>query len=178
MELKDCIKTRRSIRKFQSKPVLKEDIATLVETAIYAPSWKNSQVTRYYAVTNREIISQIAEGMPDYNKGATNTAPVLIISTVVRMRSGYTRTGEFDSPKGKGWQMYDCALSNSLFCLEAEEMGLGTVIMGIYPEETIEKALEIPETEEVISVIALGYPDEKPNMPKRKEVDAILKFVD
>ena len=178
MELKECMKARRSIRKFQAKSVSKEIIEKLVEMAIYAPSWKNSQVTRYYAVTNKDIIAKIVGGMPEYNVTATSTAPVLIISTVVRMRSGYNRQGEFDSSKGKGWQMYDCALSNSLFCLEAVEMGLGTVIMGIYPEELIAKELEIPETEEVISVIALGYADEEPNMPKRKDMDAILKYVD
>ena len=51
MEARECIKGRRSIRKYSDKPVDKALIEEIVETASYAPSWKHSQTIRYIAVT-------------------------------------------------------------------------------------------------------------------------------
>lgn len=178
MELLECIKERRSVRKFKSDKVSNEVLAEIAEAAKYAPSWKNTQVTRYYAISGEEMKDKIVECVPDFNKEATSTAPVIMVSTVIKMRSGYNREGETDTPKGKGWQMYDCGLSNMLFCLKAKELGLGTVIMGYYDEEKVSQAIGVPETEEVISIIALGYPDEEPVMPKRKGAEVILNIVD
>lgn len=48
--------------------------------------------------------------------------------------------------------------------------------MGIRDGEKIKEFLEIPETETVVSVIAVGYVKEQPPKPKRKEADDILKF--
>ena len=175
MELQNCIETRRSIRAFNDTNVSDEIIATLVDAAKYAPSWKNTQVTRYYAVKSADVKSKILDAMPDFNQPAYKSAPVIIISSVVKERSGYNRQGEFDSPKGKGWQMYDCGCSNMLFTLKANELGLGTVIMGLYDEAAIANIIDLPETEEIVSIIALGYYDAAPEMPKRKGSDIILK---
>ena len=47
--------------------------------------------------------------------------------------------------------------------------------MGVYDEEGITKALDLPDEEEIVALIALGYPDEQPVMPRRKELGVILK---
>ena len=177
MELKECVQQRRSIRKFKEEPVPSQTIEEMVKLATYAPSWKNSQAPRYYAVTDPKVIERVLEQVPDFNERIIRSAPVLMVSTVLRKRSGYNREGEFDTPKGKGWQMYDCGLSNMIFCLAATEQGLGTVIMGVYDEQGVTKALNLPEQEEIVALIALGYPDEQPVMPKRKELDVILKNI-
>lgn len=177
MELMTCIETRRSVRAFNEKPVADETLVSLVEAAKYAPSWKNTQVTRYYAVKDPVKRAALVAAMPDFNQPATSSAPVVIVSTVVKARSGYNRQGEFDTAKGKGWQMYDCGASNMLFALKANELGLGTVVMGYYDEEAVAKVIDLPETEEIVSVLALGYYDEMPEMPKRKGADMILKTI-
>lgn len=177
MELRDVIATRRSIRKFKEDEVETTVIDKLVSLAVYAPSWKNTQVTRYYAVRDLELKKRLAEAVPEFNRQAVMQAPVIMVATMVRERSGYNRNGEFDTSKENGWQMYDCGLSNMLFCLAANEEGLGTVIMGLYDESAIEDIVGIPPTEEVATVIALGYPDEMPDMPKRKGTDIILKII-
>ena len=51
MTAKDCIKGRRSIRKFKEQPIDRELLSEIIETASYAPSWKHTQITRYIAVT-------------------------------------------------------------------------------------------------------------------------------
>lgn len=60
MTAKECIKGRRSIRKFADTPVSRDVIADIVETASYAPSWKHTQITRYIAVEG-ELKDKIAD---------------------------------------------------------------------------------------------------------------------
>lgn len=177
MDIKDCIISRRSIRKFKPDAVSSEDIKSIIETATYAPSWKNSQVVRYYAVSAEDVKKEIIDLLPDLNKPAATLAPVIIVTTVIKNRSGYNRQGEAETKKGSGWQMYDCGMSNLLVCLAANDIGLGTVVMGYFDETAIGRLLEIPEAEEVSSVIAMGYPDETPMMPKRKGIDIVLKEI-
>lgn len=177
MELQNCIETRRSVRAFNDKPISDEALSQLVDAAKYAPSWKNTQVTRYYAVKSPDVKAKVVSALNERNHPAALSAPILIVCTVVKNHSGYTRDGKFDSAKGKGWQMYDCGLSNMLFTLKANELGLGSVIMGLYDEEKLSEAINVPDTEEVTSVIALGYYDEKPAMPPRKEIAVLLKLL-
>ena len=47
MEALECIKTRRSVRRFTEEPVTPEQVAEAVAAAAYAPSWKNTQIARY-----------------------------------------------------------------------------------------------------------------------------------
>ena len=51
MEFQKVIESRRSIRKYDAeKKVSEEQIREMIQAAIYAPSWKNSQTARYYCV--------------------------------------------------------------------------------------------------------------------------------
>ena len=59
MTAKDCIKERRSIRKFKAEPVDHALLSEIIETASYAPSWKHTQITRYIAVEG-ELKDKIA----------------------------------------------------------------------------------------------------------------------
>lgn len=55
MEFSQLIEERRSIRHYdESKKVTKEQIEEMVQAAIQAPSWKNSQTARYYAVLSED----------------------------------------------------------------------------------------------------------------------------
>ena len=57
----DCIKSRRSVRKFTEEKVPHEVLEQLVELARWAPSWKNTQIARYVAVEDKALINRIAE---------------------------------------------------------------------------------------------------------------------
>ena len=54
MEALECIKTRRSVRKFKEDIIPDEVIRELVELASYSPSWKNTQTIRYISVSDPE----------------------------------------------------------------------------------------------------------------------------
>ena len=176
MELGQCIEKRRSIRKFQKKEVAKELIREMIEAGIKAPSWKNSQVSRYYIVDTSERVKEFLPCLPVFNQDNVADAPVVIVSTVVKNRSGFERDGSYSTHLKDGWQYFDNGLQVQNICLKAYELGLGTIIMGIYDVDSVRKFFDIPETEEVVAVIGVGYPGIEPEVPKRKAFDDIVKF--
>lgn len=177
MNTLDCIKERRSIRKFKNEAISHEILEKLVSSASHSPSWKNSQIARYIMVETPEIKQKIADEMVSpFNQGHINSAPVLVVLSYVKNRSGFERDGSFSTSKGASWQMFDCGVAAQTFCLTAKDMGLGTVIMGLFDENKIAEFLNIPQTQEIGCIIALGYPDETPEMPKRKMVEELISY--
>ena len=105
MEALECIKTRRSVRKFTEEAVSREQMAEVVAAAAYAPSWKNTQTARYNFVTDKEKIARLASDcMMDfaYNQKTASHAPALVILTTITGRSGFERDGSFSTSKGTG----------------------------------------------------------------------------
>ena len=164
------------IRKYQAKPVEPEKIRQMIQAAILAPSWKNSQVTRYYVAQSEEALQKLREALPEFNRNNTKDAPVLIVSTIVKGRSGYNVDGTASNELEDGWGCYDCGMQNMNLLLKATELGLGTLVMGIRDAGKLKEVFEIPEEEIVVSVIGVGYADVDPEMPKRKSVDETAKF--
>lgn len=174
----ECIKGRRSIRKFKDIPVSHELISSIVETASYAPSWKHSQIVRYIAIEGtlkHKIATECTDLFPN-NGCIMDQAAALIAVTVIKGRCGYERDGSFTTPRKDTWQMYDAGVASEAFCLAAYEQGIGSVIMGIFDEAKIASYLGIPENMELIAIIPIGYPDEAPAAPKRKSVTDLLSF--
>lgn len=177
MNITECIKTRRSIRRYKADPVDHSIIESVVSSASYSPSWKNTQITRYIAVEDRSILSQIADKYtPDYNSNIIRQAPVLIAVTFIKGRCGYERDGSFTTKKGDRWQMFDVGAACQSFCLAAWDKGLGTVIMGVFDEDGISGLLGIPAEQELGALIAMGYPDIEPDAPRRKTVEQLLQY--
>lgn len=177
MELQKAMETRRSIRSYQNRDVEPEKIEAMIQAAILAPSWKNSQVTRYYVVRG-QMLEEAKAALPEFNRKNTENAPVLLISTIVLNRSGFERSGEPTNELGNGWGYYDCGLQNMNLLLKATELGLSTLVMGIRDAEKLSALLQIPETESVVAVISVGYGAVEGTMPKRKTVEEITRFFD
>ena len=178
MTAKDCIKGRRSIRKFKGQPIDRELLSEIIETASYAPSWKHTQITRYIAVTGELKDKLAAECTSAYPKNGEiiTQAPMLIVVTYIKGRSGFERDGSFSTAKEGSWQMFDAGVAAQTFCLAAYEQGIGSVIMGIFDEAKAASLLNIPEEREIVALIPIGYPDEEPVAPRRKPVEDLLSF--
>ena len=178
MQTIDCIKSRRSIRKFTEEPVDRAILEKIVDAASFAPSWKNTQIVRYIAIEDKALKDRIAKECTTgftYNANAMESAPVLIAVTVIKGRSGYERDGSFTTNRNDTWQMFDAGIASQTFCLAAHEYGLGTVIMGIF-DDSLSEVLEIPEDRELVNLICIGHPAEAPEAPKRKTVEDLLSF--
>lgn len=178
MNAKECIRGRRSIRHYKDTPVPHEVLEEIIADAAYAPSWKNTQISRYVVVEGREAIDKLAAEYAPFNAKTVSTAPMLIVQTFIKNRSGYERDGSFTTDRGEGWQMYDAGIAAQTLCLSAHDHGLGTVIMGIFHRRELEKYLNIPKNQEIAALIALGYPDEEPKAPRRKDVETLLSYAD
>ena len=179
MEALECIKTRRSVRKFTEQPVTEEEVRKVVEAAAYAPSWKNTQVSRYIVVTDKDKKAKLADDcMMDFafNQKTAHGAPAMVVLTMVKARSGYERDGSFSTALGTHWESFDTGVAAQTFCLAAHALGLGTVIMGVFDGEKVAQVVDIPEGQQVAALIALGHPAEEPQAPARKDVDTLLRF--
>ena len=171
MNVNECITTRRSIRKYKPDPVDHSLIESIVSMASY------TQITRYIAIDDSSILKKIADDCtPVYNSNIIQQSPMLIAVTFIKGRCGFERDGSYSTKKEDRWQMFDTGAACQTFCLAAKEKGLGTVIMGIFDEDKITELLEIPEERELAALIAVGWPDIDPEVPKRKSVDDLLQF--
>ncbi len=177
MNVTECLKTRRSIRKYTAEPVDHSVIDSIVSLASYSPSWKNTQITRYIAIEDPSLLTEIADRYtPEYNSNIIRQAPMLIAVTFKKGRCGYERDGSFTTKKDDRWQMFDAGIACQSFCLAAWDQGLGTVIMGVFDEDGIAELLRIPEDQELAALIAICHPDIEPEAPKRKTVEELLQY--
>ena len=177
MKTTDCIVGRRSIRKYKNDKISHSLLESIISTASFSPSWKNTQITRYIAIEDTSIIKKIADDfIPEFNANIIRQVSTLIAVTFVKGRCGFDRDGSFSTKKGDRWQMFDVGVACQTFCLAAHEAGLGTVIMGIFDEDGITELLDIPETQELAALIAIGYPDISPEAPRRKSVEELLTY--
>ena len=179
MDAQTCILTRRSVRVFQQEPVARELIEKAVTLASYAPSWKNTQISRYIAIEDAEKRSYIGRtfcGAGHHNQNIIDGCAVLIAQTFVKSRSGFERDGTYSTDRGEGWQYYDCGIAAQTFCLAAHDLGLATVVMGMFDRKGLEKYLEVPEDQELMALIAVGKPAEVGSAPKRKGTDILLSW--
>ncbi|MBR0299455.1 MAG: nitroreductase family protein, partial [Bacteroidales bacterium] len=103
----DVIASRRSIRSFDaSKTISEAEIRTLIATAQEAPSWANTQTSRYYVALSKEKADAVREVIGEWNKKNTEGAPVFIVSTYVKDKSGFRNDGIPANEVGNGWGAY------------------------------------------------------------------------
>ena len=162
MEFQKVLETRRTVRKY-SDGVTREQMEELLRAAQEAPSWKNSQTGRYYCVLSEEMVDKIrVECLPDAGNAGKSEHAALIVTTFVHDRAGFQKDGTADNELGNGWGCYD--------------LGLSTLIMGLREADRLREILNIPESETIVAVIAVGKAAEEPIHPQRKPIEEIAKF--
>lgn len=176
MDIQNCILTRRSVRKFTAEAVSRETLEKIISLAAFAPSWKNTQIARYIAIENPDMLREICNTYAPYNAQTIGNCKTLIAQTFIKSRSGFERDGSYSTDREGGWQMYDCGIAAQTFCLAAHDCGVGSVILGIFDRPGLEKYLDLPEDQELMALIAIGYPAEECAAPKRKEVSVLLSY--
>lgn len=180
MEAIKCIKERRSIRKFKAEKVSRDAVNEIINAAAYAPSWKNTQITRYTVIEDEALKTRIADECVlgfKYNSGTIKGAPQLVIVSYVTGRSGYEKDGSYTTSKEDRWESFDTGIATQTFCLAAHDKGVGTVILGIFDEAAVAEAIELPEGQRVAALIAMGYADcDAPEAPKRKAAEDLVTY--
>ena len=175
MEFKELIAARRSVRSYQ-EAVSREALTEILKEAQQAPSWKNQQTARCYAVVTPEILEDLrASALPSFNQNSSAHA-ALIVTTYVRDIVGFSN-GAPVNEIGNGWGAYDLGLHDAYLTLAARNAGYDTLIMGIRDASAIREKLGIPENEEIMSVIAVGKRAAEPSARPRKPLDEVVRFI-
>ncbi len=173
--LDEVFATRRSIRAYEAgKTISEAEVRELLTATQNAPSWANQQPSKYYVAIGaekREAVLELIGG----NKERVINAPVFIVSTFERGKSGFFRGTPTDAT-GDFWGAYDNGLSNAYLILKARAMGFDTLIMGMRDADALRALFAIPENETVLAVIALGYRAQDPATPVHRPLDEIAKF--
>lgn len=162
MEFNELIIERRSCRKYAETSV-DAPVAEIIKEAQMAPSWKNSQTARCY------VSKDLAKFLPEYNLGNTKGCDTYILTTFVKGISG---NGANDK-----WGAYDLGLHDAYLILAAKNHGYDTLIMGMRDEQGIREYFNIPEEEEIMSVIAIGKADCDLIFRERKPLSEVMKEI-
>ncbi len=171
----EVLTSRRSIRSYDgTKKISEQEVRQLLIATQEAPSWANQQPSKYYVAISPEKL-QAVQNLVGGNKDRIKEAPVLIVSTFERGKSGFFQ-GNKTNEIGDGWGAYDNGLSNCYLILKARAMGFDTLIMGMRDSEGLRKLFNIPANETVMAVISLGYRKGNPRQPTHRKLDDIVKF--
>ena len=160
MDLFDAITKRHSYRgSLTDKPVSRDDLQTIVQAGINAPSGCNAQTTTFVIVDDTEKLNAMAEIM---DKPMVSEAKAAIVCVVDR------------SPvyQEKSFAAEDCAAAVENMLLAITALGYATVwLQGNVQAENraprIAKLLGVPDNREVLVVLPIGEPAE-PGSPKEK----------
>jgi nitroreductase len=164
VDVLNLLKSRRSIRIYQDKPVPQDLLLQILEAGRWAPTGANLQPWHFIVVTDPETRKRIGEVARFFfiKSSYVENAPVVLVLG-------------FDTRKGK-YGRYDATLAGGNMMTMATSLGLGTCWIGAFDELKVKEILEIPKNIEVISLITLGYSEEKAEAPPRLELEKIAHW--
>jgi len=169
-DLMGIIKGRRSIRRYQDKEVPDEILNQILESIQWAPSWANTQCWEVIVVKNPENKENLKDTLPTTNPAgnAMVQAPIILVLCAKLKSSGYYK--DKVTTKFGDWFMFDLGIATQTICLAAHDLGLGTVIVGLFDQDKAKEALRVPEGYELVTLIPLGYAAKGSAPPKRREI--------
>jgi nitroreductase len=173
-ELMSIIKERRSIRKYEDKEIPESELQQILESVRWTPSWANTQCWEVILVRDTATKEKLQESLGPRNPStrAIVQAPIVLAVCGKVKHSGYYK-GEA-STKFDDWLMFDLGLATQSICLTAHELGLGTVIVGLFDHNKAKEVLNVGHDYELVVLIPLGYPAKGSPAPKRREIDEFV----
>jgi nitroreductase len=171
VELLEAIRTRRSIRKYDTnKEVAKETIEKILELALNAPSAGNRQPWRLHVVRNPSLKKALREAA--FGQTYIEEAPWVICVVAVPEESG-SRYGD------RGRNLYciqDTAALITYIMLIAREFGLDTCWIGAFDEEKVNRILGLSAGQRCVAMLPIGHAAEPRRDPPRKPLREILTY--
>lgn len=148
------IASRRTIRKFVQEDVPREVLLKCVDAARLSPSGANRQPLKYVVVNDLKLIKEVfgtlkwAGYLPGYQPGDLEMPRAYIVMLLDKSIS-----------ESFG---HDAGIAAMSISMVAHDEGLGSCILGSVNREKLKPVLKVPEGFDIVLVVALGYPAEKP----------------
>ena len=147
MSFAELVRERYSVRKFDARPIEKEKLDRILEAGRLAPTGCNYQPQRIL-VLQGESLQQSLDCTPfKYGQQA-----VLVVC--------YDRTESWKSRTGREIGDVDGTIVLTQMMYQAQELGIGSLIVGMYKEPLLRERFRIPENYVIVSLLMLGYPAE------------------
>lgn len=151
----EVIFRRRSIRRYQDRPVEREKLDILLQAAMAAPSAMNCRPWEFVIVTEAEKLEQFRRRLVFGNRNAP--AAIVVCGNPRRSKN----------PAAHLFWVQDCAAATENIMLAATSLGLGTVWIGVYPVlafmRIVRDAVALPRHVMPLCIVYVGYPaEEKP----------------
>lgn len=164
MDFDDIVTARYSCRGYTDQPVTEEDLLSIAESGRLAPSAKNLQPTRVFAITGRDALDRVSGMTRIYG------APLVFAICADRSLSWKRDCDGMDS-----YQIDASIVATQMMC-RATELGLGTLYICWFDPEDLKDLLGLADGVEPVSLLAVGHPsvDDSPNHLKRMDMDRFL----
>ncbi len=159
MEVAEAIRVRRSIRKWQDRPIPRETLEQLLEAARLAPSGRNGQQWEIVCVTDRARLKELVPACAGQEHVGQAGAFLFIVN----------------DPSAK-WKHVDPAIALDHLTLRAVELGLGTCWIGAFDEREVCRVLGIPDGKLAVIGMTVGYPAEDPAPRPRRPLDKAVRW--
>lgn len=157
MKTMEAILKRRSIRQFTRQSIAQEDLNTLLRAAMMAPTARNCQEWEFVVVRDKNTFQKIMHIHPYAHMLAQADCAIIVCGNTQREHA-------------PGYWIADCGAATQNILLAATSLGIGSVWLGVYPNEErmdgLARILGLPESVKPLNIIALGYPAEN-----KEEVD-------
>ena len=164
MTFEELVKQRYSVRKYDSRPVEPEKMQKILEAGRLAPTACNFQPQRILVV---EDMAQMQDCTPClYGQPAA-----LIVC--------YDKTVSWKSRSGREIGDVDGTIVLTQMMYQAEELGIGSLLVGMYKEPLLRERFHIPENYEIVCLLMLGYPaaDSEPHPKLHSDRKALEETV-
>lgn len=155
------IENRKSIRSFLNKEVSENDLHRMFEAARWSFSSSNEQPWRFIYGKNKDKIWEVIfNSLMDGNKSWCVHAPILVLVLSKKLTS-----------KGLNYKhnLHDTGAATMLLSLQAVDMGLQVHPMGGFMPDKLSIELNIPEQLEMVSILAIGYPNHDYSLLSEKQ---------
>lgn len=161
----DCIEllqTRRSIRYFKEKTVADGTLWKIYETCRYSPTSRNSQSYYFIPIYDKYVQKSLAKERGGATEPIENAPMAMAICSNPELSERYKVDG---------------IIAGYHFMLAAWSYGLGTCWIADMDREKVKDKLGVPWEHYVVTVTPLGYPDEEPEAPRRKEAEELIQIL-
>lgn len=142
---------RRTIRRFKQEPISRDDLLAIVKAGSYAPSAGNGQPWQFIVVDDPETVRAVNAEL-GWLGGAPSTEQAPVAHVVALLAN----------PKRRWAQYADGGAALTTMSLAAWARGIGSCWIGSFDHDKVRALLAVPEEWELLSVLALGRPDEEP----------------